>query len=214
MIVKTIPVGLFQCNCVILGDPQTKQAIVVDPGDEAPRILEELRAHDLTVTAIVHTHAHIDHINATFELSRITQAPTYLHQDDTFLVEMIDIQAQMLGWQKPVSCNMQHTLTENQTFHIGSYELGVLHTPGHTPGSVCFHVPEQNLCLSGDTLFRRSVGRTDLWGGDADLIKRSISQKLYQLHNATRVICGHGPDTSIDEEKNMNPFVSDKKIFI
>lgn len=208
MIRKTFPVGMLQCNCTILGDEKTGEAIVIDPGDEAPRIIKELTAQNLRVKAIIHTHAHFDHIGGTAELARVTGAPTYLHPDDTFLHEMLPMQAKLFGVRKPLEqAAIDLPLNDDLVLSFGAYELAVLHTPGHTPGSVCFHVPTAELCLSGDTLFAGGVGRTDLWGGDGELIQKSIRNRLYSLHGAVEVVPGHGPLTTIDKERTSNPFV-------
>ena len=180
---------------------------MVDPGDEGHRILAELAALKLRVTAIVHTHAHIDHVGATAQLGRVTQAPCYLHAEDRFLHEMLPIQAQLLGLPAPQSGVMDRALVHDQTVRFGNYELGIIHTPGHTPGSVCFDLPGEDLCFSGDTLFNGGIGRTDLWGGDSQAIMNSIQKRLYSLHGAVQVIPGHGPPTSIDRERSQNPYV-------
>lgn len=208
MIRKTFPVGMLRCNCTLLGDEKTGEAIVIDPGDDAPRILKELADSQLKVKAIIHTHAHIDHIGATAELARITGAPTFLHPDDTFLHEMLPMQAQLLGLSNPPEqSDIDQPLMDGHVFSFGAHELAVLHTPGHTPGSVCFHVPSAELCLSGDTLFSGGIGRTDLWGGDGELIQKSIRNRLYSLNGAVQVVPGHGPLTTIDKERTTNPFV-------
>lgn len=207
MLRVTFPVGLLQCNCTILADEETREAVVVDPGDELPRILAALQEHALKTVAIVHTHAHIDHVGATAELGQATEAPAYLHPGDTFLHQGLAIQARMLGLPEPPSRPMDRELRDGQSIRFGSYELGVLHTPGHTPGSVCFEVAGQDLCLTGDTLFMQGIGRTDLPGGDTDAIVRSIRDRLYTLDGSTVVIPGHGPSTTIDLERHQNPFV-------
>jgi hydroxyacylglutathione hydrolase len=207
MIRKTFPVGMLGCNCTILGDETSKQAIVIDPGDEVDRILRELVGFGLRVVGIVHTHAHIDHVGGLAELARITGAPTYLHNDDQFLYDMLPLQARMLGIAEPQKGTINEYLRDDQVITFGEHELGVLHTPGHTPGSVCFHLNKEDLCFSGDTLFRGGIGRTDLWGGDSDLIVRSIHQRLYSLNGAVEVIPGHGPATTIDRERVSNPYV-------
>lgn len=204
---KTFPVGLLQCNCTLLCDDVSKEAVVIDPGDEAPRIIRELGVLGVRVTAIVHTHAHLDHIGATGEVQRATGAPTFLHDGDTFLQQNLAMQAQMIGLPEPEGCTIDRHLPDGEVIRFGAYELGALHTPGHTPGSVCFVVPGQDLCFSGDTLFAGSIGRTDLPGGDFETIERSIKDKLYVLNGAVEVIPGHGPNTHIDYERVTNPFV-------
>lgn len=203
----TFPVGRFQCNCSIIADLEAGEAIVIDPGDEVPKILEALNDKSLKVRAIVHTHAHLDHIGGTAELCEHTQAQSFLHPEDQMLHNLLPQQAMLLGLPLPKYGPIDQELTDGGAISFGKFELGTLHTPGHSPGSVCFTVPGQDLCFSGDTLFRNSIGRTDLWGGDADTIKKSIQQKLYHLPNAVQVITGHGPETSIEFEKTTNPFV-------
>jgi len=207
MIRKTFPVGMLQCNCTILADEDTRQAVIIDPGDEAAKIVATLAEDDLTAVAIVHTHAHIDHIGGTFELAQATGAPTYLHDGDGFLHQSLETQAAMLRVPVPTHGPIDQPLTDDQTIIFGSHQLGVMHTPGHTPGSVCFELVGEDLCFSGDTLFNGSIGRTDLPGGDFDLITRSIRDRLYSLNGAVEVIPGHGPSTRIDRERRSNPFV-------
>ena len=207
MLRKTFPVGPLQCNCTILVCEQSKDAVVIDPGDDAPTILEAIGEMGANIKAIVHTHAHIDHVGATFDVAKTTGAPTYLHNEDVTLHQMLETQAQMLGLPMPSHGPMDHDLPEDLSISFGLHELGTLHTPGHKPGSVCFCVPGEDLCFSGDTLFRGSIGRTDLWGGDFDTIEQSIKNKLYNLNGAVEVIPGHGPNTTIDFERSENPFV-------
>ncbi len=205
MLRQTFPVGLLGCNCTILADPNSREAIVIDPGDAADQILMRLAGEKLRVVAIVHTHAHIDHVGATAPLARVTQAPTYLHPDDEFLHQMLKEQAMLIGLPEPESSPMSQELHDGASVRFGNFELGVIHTPGHTPGSVCFNIDE--LCFSGDTLFAGGIGRTDLWGGDTHAIVRSIKNRLYTMNGAVEVIPGHGPPTTIDEERHSNPFV-------
>lgn len=211
MLRMTFPVGALQCNCCILGDLERGEAVVIDPGDEADRILMELAKHKLKVSAIVHTHAHIDHMGGSAQLAEATQAPTYLHPADNFLQQILPQQAAFVGLPEPAKGSIDLELADEAAIRFGRYELGVLHTPGHSPGSVCFTVPGQDLCLSGDTLFADGIGRTDLWGGDFATLERSIHDRLYGLNGAVEVIPGHGPKTSIDRERVSNPFVRARK---
>lgn len=209
MAIFSFPVGPLGCNCSIVADLEAKQAICVDPGGDFPAIQRLLAEHELSVTAIVHTHTHIDHVGATCPLQRATGAEAHIHEADRFLYDMLPVQASMLGIAMPEKVDMLGTLVDAYTLHAGRYELAVLHTPGHTPGSVSFllkHDDEQVL-FSGDTLFRGSIGRTDLWGGDSGLILRSLNQKLMTLDANTRVVTGHGPDTRIGLEQQINPFL-------
>ena len=204
---KTFPVGPLQCNCTILGDSLSREAVVIDPGDEAPRIVNELVKNQLRVKALVHTHAHIDHIGATADVAEITGATAFLHEGDFFLHQMLPLQAQLLGLAAPKSHAIEHTLVDGGAIAFGAYHLGIIHTPGHTPGSVCFNLEAHDLCFAGDTLFRGGIGRTDLWGGDGHAIVQSIKQRLYSLNSAVEVIPGHGPNTTIERERSQNPFV-------
>lgn len=203
--VLTFPVGALQCNCSLLWDTQSKEAILIDPGDEADRILREIRTRDLKMKGIIHTHAHFDHIGAASVLHESTRAPLYLHSGDTFLWENLPTQGQMFGFQLKAIPRWNQDLEDGLELCFGMHKLRTLFTPGHTPGSCCFSI--NDLLFSGDTLFYRSIGRTDFWGGDSTLIQKSIRDRLYRLDKDTRVICGHGPNTLIGHEMKSNPFV-------
>jgi hydroxyacylglutathione hydrolase len=213
MIRETFPVGLLQCNCSILGDEISREAIVVDPGDDIPRILALLAHHKLTVKQILITHAHIDHIAGAARLKAITGAPILYNQSDIPLTKMMDVQAGWLGVATPDVRPPDDSLEDGHVILIGvaPEHAGlcgtILHTPGHTQGSVCLHLPTENLLLAGDTLFAGSVGRTDLPGGDGPTLIRSIHDKLLPLPEDTIVIAGHGPNTTIGEEREFNPFL-------
>jgi glyoxylase-like metal-dependent hydrolase (beta-lactamase superfamily II) len=215
MIHEILPVGALQCNCSILGDEASGEAIVVDPGDEIPRILAVLQRHKLTVKQILITHAHIDHIAGAARLQALTGAPVLYNQNDLPLVKMMAVQAGWLGIQTPEVRPPDDTLDEGKVISIGAVSNGppalsgsILHTPGHTQGSVCLYLPEQNLLLAGDTLFAGSVGRTDLPGGDGPMLLRSIHSKLLPLPDETVVLPGHGPKTTIGDERLSNPFLT------
>ena len=210
MILEVLPVGPLQCNCVILGDEVTKEAIVVDPGDEIAKILAILKKHQLQCKLIVHTHTHIDHAGGTAILQKATGAKVALHEKDLFLFENLNMQAQFLGFPEiPDRTDVDHYLKDGETLSFGHLRGEILHTPGHTPGSLCLHLPdsEKPLLLSGDTLFKGSIGRTDLWGGSYDDIMTSLHKKLIVLPEETLVLPGHGPATTIGQEKQSNPFV-------
>ncbi|MBI5507216.1 MAG: MBL fold metallo-hydrolase [Deltaproteobacteria bacterium] len=207
MITTIFPVGLLACNCVILGDEDSREAIVIDPGDDAAQILATLEHLKLQVKHILHTHAHIDHVGATAALARMTGAPTYLHDADRFLHDIVPQQAALIGLPPPETQPMARTFKDGDAVRCGRLELGVIHTPGHTPGSVSLLVSGAELCLTGDTLFAGGIGRTDLWGGDFDAISRSIRDRLYTLNGAVEVVPGHGPHTTIDVERRTNDFV-------
>ena len=252
----TIPVGMLQCNCSIIGDPLTREALVVDPGDEVTRILDLLGRRRLTVKAIVSTHAHIDHVGGLAKLHQYTGAPVLMHRDDLPLYQAMDIQASFLGVLPPDLTEVDQLLKEGDVLRWGSLEAQVIHTPGHTPGSVSLYLPHEAgkvsltdkdvkadarpsaadgeteegdsgdsenangekagsektgmrvpQLLAGDTLFKGSIGRTDLWGGSMDEIMDSLRSKLMQLPDATIVHPGHGPMTTIGQERDTNPFL-------
>jgi hydroxyacylglutathione hydrolase len=211
----TIPVGILQCNCTIVGDPVTHEALVIDPGDEVNRILDLIGRHKLSVQAIVSTHAHIDHVGGLSKLHRYTGAPVLMHRDDLQLYQGMDVQAAFLGVAAPELVSIDHLLAEGDVLHWGSCEARVIHTPGHTPGSVCLFVPNDNGAIAlaapqlfaGDTLFAGSIGRTDLWGGSMDQIMDSLRGKLMELPDSTIVHPGHGPVTTIGNERYTNPFL-------
>lgn len=207
LIRKTFSVPPLGCNCSILGDSVTKQAIVVDPGGAPERILHEVRRLGLTVTHIVHTHAHFDHFLASGEIKKTTGATLCLHPDDLDLWKMLEVQCRIFGAPYVSAPLPEHWLADEEKLWVGSIEAIALHTPGHTPGSLSLYVPGEQLVLAGDTLFRGSVGRTDLWGGDFDAIEQSVRERLYNLADTTVVVTGHGPETAIGLEKETNQFV-------
>ena len=208
LIHEILPVGWLQCNCSILGDPETREALVLDPGDEVERVRDVLRRHALNVKVIVSTHAHIDHVGGLQRLQEATGAPVLMHGDDLELYRHLDEQAAWLGVPAPPSARVDQLLREGDTVRWGNYKVNVLHTPGHTPGSVSLYMPEaQGIVFAGDTLFAGSIGRTDLWGGSLPDILRSIRSKLLVLPDQTLVYPGHGPATTIGEERASNPFL-------
>jgi len=231
LIHEIIPVGMLQCNCSILGDPATREAIVVDPGDDVESILAALKQHSLNVRAIVSTHTHIDHVGGLAALHEATHAPVLIHEADLPLYQHLDRQAQWLGVPTPSITTIKDFVKEADTLHWGPYEARILHTPGHTPGSISLVVGEKNAntpsgagshthhhghppndaapdrLLAGDTLFEGSIGRTDLWGGSLTQILRSIHEKLLTLPDSVVVYPGHGDTTTIGAEREHNPFL-------
>lgn len=207
MIHEILPVGLLQCNCSIYGDENSREAIVVDPGDNIDEVLEVLQRHGLKVTAIVITHAHIDHIGGAQQLRAATGAPVHMNGNDDDLLARLDAQAAWLGVESPGPIDVDTPLREGDLLRAGPTELHVLHTPGHTQGSCCLWIPSERKLLAGDTLFRDSIGRTDLPGGDGRQILASIKEKLLPLPEETLVIPGHGPETTIGREKEFNYFL-------
>ncbi len=207
LIRKTFSVPPLGCNCSIIGDPVTKQTIVIDPGGAAERILHEVRQLGLTVTAILHTHAHFDHFLASGDMKQATGALLCLHEDDRPLWNMLDVQCRMFGVPYVPVPPPDYWLKDEEKILFGGMTAIAMHTPGHTPGSMSFHIPDRGVLFAGDTLFRGSIGRTDLWGGDFDAIERSIRERLYTLEDRTTVVTGHGPETEIGWEKQSNQFI-------
>ncbi len=212
----SIPVGMLHCNCSIIGDPVTREALVVDPGDEVSRILELLGRHKLTVKAIVSTHAHIDHVGGLSKLHKYTGAPVMMHREDLPLYQAMEVQAVFLGVVPPEVGEVHQMLADGDALQWGALEAQVIHTPGHTPGSVSLYMPSEAgkvtlaapQLFAGDTLFAGSIGRTDLWGGSMEDILRSLKGKLMELPDETIVHPGHGPRTTIGEERHTNPFLT------
>ena len=207
MIQETLVVGPLSCNCSILGDEASHEAIVVDPGDDISRIVATLARHQLTLKQIIVTHAHIDHIAGAQQLKRLTGAPILYNQLDLPLVKMMDIQASWLGIATPEVAPPDVNLTDNMPISIVGLSGTVFHTPGHTEGSSCLYLPDQSLLIAGDTLFAGSVGRTDLPGGNTRKLLTSIHDRLLPLPDETRVIPGHGAATTIGTERKSNPFL-------
>jgi hydroxyacylglutathione hydrolase len=208
MIVEHFPVGLLGCNCVVLGDEATKSAVVIDPGDEVDRIGDVLRRHGLKVVAIVATHAHIDHVGAMARLKEVSGAPAMLHEADLEIYRILSEQARWLGVPAPSETSIDRFLEDGARVEFGAQAIDIVHTPGHSPGSVTFVAhAESPLVIAGDTLFNGSIGRTDLWGGSFDEIMKSIRTRLLTLPEDWPVICGHGPDTTIGRERDTNPFL-------
>lgn len=207
-VIRTLPVGPLQCNCSIVADPEAREAVVIDPGEEADRILLELAATKCRVVALLHTHGHFDHVGATARVKRATGAAIRIHESDRPLYDALVEQASFFGLEAESPAPPDGGLADGETIAFGRFGLAVISTPGHTPGSTCFLLRgETPVLFSGDTLFRRSIGRTDFRGGDANAIVSSIRGRLYALPPETRVVCGHGPDTTIGQERRENPFV-------
>jgi glyoxylase-like metal-dependent hydrolase (beta-lactamase superfamily II) len=204
---EVLPVGLLQCNCSVLGDETTREAMVVDPGDNVAGILELVARHGLAVKAIVVTHAHLDHVGGAAELRAATGAPVYMNTADHGLLAQLELQAMWLGMDPPDRVVVDSELRDGDRLVVGAAEFTTLHTPGHTQGSCCLWMPAGKRLIAGDTLFRDSIGRTDLPGGDGRRILISIRDKLLPLPDETRVIPGHGPETTIGREREFNYFL-------
>lgn len=209
MIHEVLPVGALQCNCSIFGDEATREAIVVDPGDggDVARVQNVLERHGLTVKAIVITHAHIDHIGGAAKLKAATGAPVYMNRNDQELYDHLDMQASWLGMRTPERTEIDVDAKEGGALRLGETDFHILHTPGHTQGSISLWIPAANKLVAGDTLFRDSIGRTDLPGGDYRQIIASIHTKLMTLPEDAAVVAGHGPGTTVGREKELNPFL-------
>jgi len=210
MIHEILPVGPLQCNCSVVGDESTHEAIVIDPGDEIEQILTLIRKHHLQVKQIVITHAHIDHVGGAMKLRAATGAPILLNQNDYALLKMLDVQAAWLGMPAPGKVDIDQSLGHADTVKAGSLSAQVLHTPGHTEGSICLYFPAEHKLIAGDTLFAGSIGRTDLPGGSYEKILHSIHDRVLALPDETIVVPGHGPLTTIGEERENNPFLQNR----
>lgn len=207
MHIESFPTGPLGCNCSIVMDPNSKRAIVVDPGGNLETICARLASLEAQVEAIVHTHTHIDHVGATAGVQTTTGARACIHEADRFLYDLLPVQAAMLGLPLPPVTDMEGSLRDGDSIHAGDLELCILHTPGHTPGSVTFVVSAGGgtRVFTGDTLFRRGIGRTDLWGGDFATIQKSLREKILVLPDDAIVVPGHGAETTIGEERTKNP---------
>jgi hydroxyacylglutathione hydrolase len=228
LIHEILPVGMLQCNCHIVGDPHTREAIVIDPGDDDAEILSVIERHRLKVTAIVVTHTHIDHVGGLHHLQEATGAPVYLHGDDLGLYRMLEQQAAWLRWKTPEPARIDQLVREGDVIRWGRYQGQILHTPGHTQGSICLYMPSDlpmapgdgapaqgtksgtGQLFAGDTLFAGSIGRTDLWGGSFEEIINSLMGKVLALPDSTIVYPGHGEATTIGKERATNPFLTGK----
>ena len=205
---KIFPVGVLQCNCSIVGDEQTREAMVIDPGDQIDEILAILRQENLSLKYIVVTHAHIDHVGGAMKLKTATGAPILLNQNDLALLKMLDIQATWIGMRPPGQVQVDESVGDGRTLKIGNIESSVIETPGHTEGSICLFFPQEKKLIAGDTLFAGSIGRTDLPGGSFDKIMRSLRTRVLALPDDTQVVPGHGPLTTIGDERETNPFLT------
>lgn len=204
---ESFPVGPLGCNFTLIACDRTFEAIVIDPGGDAKKILEIAKSLGVQVKRILHTHAHFDHLGATKAIHDATKAIRYLHESDLFLYNNVSMQSKMFGMHIDEPGKVEEKLTDGLKIQTGDVECETLHTPGHTPGSCCFHFSSISFLASGDTLFNGGVGRTDLWGGNFDEMKASIQNKIYKLPAETIVMPGHGEETTIGTERQNNPFV-------
>jgi len=207
MILETFPVGPLQCNCTILGDQEAGEAIVIDPGDEIGRIARRLNTLGLKLKQILITHAHIDHVGGALKLKKLTGAPILMNENDLPQLKIMAEQAGWLGVDTPETAPPDENLSDGLVVGLDRFPAQVIHTPGHTQGSVCLHFAPLNLLVAGDTLFAGSIGRTDLPGGNPGQIIDSIQSRLLALPQQTKVLPGHGPATTIGAERRSNPFL-------
>jgi len=207
MIHEILPVGPLQCNCSVIADESTREAMVIDPGDDIQDILSIVRQHQLAVKQIVVTHAHIDHVGGAMKLKEATGAPILLNQNDSALLKMLDVQAAWLGMTAPGPVDIDHSLANGDKVSAGSHRAEILHTPGHTEGSICLYFAPEKKLIAGDTLFAGSIGRTDLPGGSYKKIIESLHERVLALPDETIVTPGHGELTTIGRERESNPFL-------
>jgi hydroxyacylglutathione hydrolase len=207
MIHEILPVGILQCNCSIIGDETTREAMVIDPGDNISDILDIVRKNNLQVKQIIVTHAHIDHVGGAMKLRAATGAPILLNQNDYELLKMLDVQATWIGVPTPEAVEIDHSVSTGETVSAGSHTAQVLHTPGHTEGSICLYFAAEKKLIAGDTLFAGSIGRTDLPGGSMRKILNSLHGTVLELPDDTVVVPGHGELTTIGEERQSNPYL-------
>lgn len=214
LVLETLPIGTYACNCSILYSQKTREAIIIDPGNDHSTLLKKIDELQINVKKLLHTHAHFDHIGRSNEVREKTGATIHLHKDDQFLYEQLPIQGRFFGQTVGTPGPIDHYINHDEEFGFEDPEINnflkTIHTPGHTPGSCCFlsNYFSTPVLFAGDTLFQNSIGRTDLPGGDSRKIIQSIKEKLLVLPDETTVVTGHGPMTKILNEKKFNPFLS------
>jgi hydroxyacylglutathione hydrolase len=206
LIVETLPVGLIQTNAYVVGDEETHEGVVIDPGGNPERILAVVKQHGLAIRYVLNTHAHFDHTDANGALVEATGAPLAIHPLERPLLEAAG-GAALFGLRAVAGPAPDVSLADGDVLEVGTLRFQVLHAPGHTPGHVCFYEAGAGAVFDGDVLFYRNVGRADLPGGNWQQLLRSIQEVLFALPDETVVYSGHGPATTIGEEKRFNPWV-------
>ena len=207
MILEALTVGPFAENCYVVGDERSGVGAIVDPGDEAVRIALMVERTNLEIEKILITHAHIDHVGAVATLVTEYSCPVYMHREAEPMLKALPNQAVMMGLRFGEVPSVDGYIEDGDTITVGGLELHALYTPGHAPGHLAFHVPDEGIVISGDALFAGSIGRVDLPGGDMDVLLGSIRERLLALPDETRVLSGHGPETTVGEERAHNPFL-------
>jgi hydroxyacylglutathione hydrolase len=207
MILEMLTVGPFQENCYVIGDQESGVGAIVDPGDEAARIVLAVEQTNLEIAQILVTHAHIDHVGAVAALAEEYACPVLMHAEAEPMLKQLPTQAIMMGLRFGKLPTVDRHIEDEEVLEVGSLRLESRYTPGHAPGHLAFYVENEGLVLAGDALFAGSVGRTDLFGGNAELLMRSINERLLTLPDETRVYPGHGPGTTIGDERAYNPFL-------
>jgi glyoxylase-like metal-dependent hydrolase (beta-lactamase superfamily II) len=211
MMLTRLVVGPLQVNCFILADEKTKEAVIIDPGEDAQELLKIIKDKGLKVKYLVNTHGHFDHVGANKALKEATGAELLLHEGDAQLMASATMQSRAFGMNSAASPRADRYVKHGEVIHAGEISLKILHTPGHSPGGIS--LLEQGMVFAGDSLFAGSIGRTDLPGGDLMTLLRSIKTNLMTLPDDTKVFCGHGPATTIGDERRENPFLNKQSGF-
>jgi len=208
MIHQTIVVGPLECNCALLACEKTKEAIIIDPGEQADKIIAAVEKAGLSVKYLVHTHAHFDHIGGTKGVREVLPAAICLHRADEQIYQNLPLQGKMFGFAFDAAPPVEKWIEDEETLLFGECRATVIHTPGHSPGSICLRVRDEKeeKLFSGDTLFQMSIGRSDLWGGDQSQLLKSVRERIFTLDGEMPVYPGHGASTRIGDEKLHNPF--------
>lgn len=208
--IETLSLGMFQSNCFIVNCSETREGVLIDPGDEPEVILKTIDRLHVNIKAILETHAHVDHVGALDEVKPALGVPVYMHEDEIPVYGTISKQASMFGLQPPKRVSIDRTLTDGDLIEVGNLQAKVIHAPGHSPGSVCFHFANETppRIIVGDVLFRGSIGRTDLPGGSYGTIMDTLKRIFLPLPGDTIVYSGHGPETTVETEKRFNPFLA------